>query len=104
MKKYFYDSDQIFFNTVYTAVGVDEHGGADGAAGVPAHEGVDGEPGRGRGGHHPPHLLLHPRHGRTQGERGVQMIARVMVNVLSILHLPDLCQCVIQQCSKSSAI
>ena len=83
MKKYFYDSDQIFFNTVYTAVGVDEHGGADGAAGVPAHEGVDGEPGRGRGGHHPPHLLLHPRHGRTQGERCVQMIARKMFNPFS---------------------
>ena len=104
MKKYFYDSDQRFFNTVYTAVGVDEHGGADWAAGVPAHEGVDGEPGRGRGGHHPPHLLLHPRHGRTQGERGVQMIARVMENVQSIFHLPDLCQCVIEQCSKSTAI
>ena len=48
------------------AVGADEHGGADWAAGVPAHEGVDGEPGRGRGGHHPPHLLLHPGQAAVQ--------------------------------------
>ena len=100
MIKYFYNSVQIFLNTVFTAVGADEHGGADWAAGVPAHEGVDGEPGRRRGGHHPPHLLLHPRHGRPQGKQ-------YMTEINSddcIFHLPDLCQCVIEQCSKSSAI
>ena len=57
-----------YMSSLVAELGADEHGCADGAAGVAADEGVHGEPGRPDCRRHPPHLLPHQRRFRAQGQ------------------------------------